>query len=62
MMSFKSDDNVVIRHAEVMKRLMEQLAESGRELHVHQYLLVFLKFMQAVIPTIEYDFTRSVQL
>uniref|UniRef100_A0A914W9C5 Ubiquitin-like-conjugating enzyme ATG3 n=1 Tax=Plectus sambesii TaxID=2011161 RepID=A0A914W9C5_9BILA len=50
------------RHAEVMKRLIEQLAESGRELGVHQYLLIFLKFVQAVIPTIEYDYTRSIQL
>lgn len=50
------------KHAEVMKRLMEQLAESGRELSVQSYLLVFLKFVQAVIPTIEYDYTRNVQL
>uniref|UniRef100_A0A914CVI1 Autophagy-related protein 3 n=1 Tax=Acrobeloides nanus TaxID=290746 RepID=A0A914CVI1_9BILA len=50
------------RHAEVMKRLIEQLADNGKELGVHQYLLVFLKFVQAVIPTIEYDYTRSIQL
>lgn len=34
------------RHAEVMKRLIEQLADSGKELTVEQYLLVFLKFVQ----------------
>lgn len=34
------------RHAEVMKRLIEQLAESGKELNVDQYLLIFLKFVQ----------------
>ena len=45
-----------------MKRLIEQLAENGKELGVHQYLLIFLKFVQAVIPTIEYDYTRSVTL
>lgn len=50
------------RHAEVMKRLIEQLAESGKELTVDQYLIIFLKFVQAVIPTIEYDYTRSIQL
>uniref|UniRef100_A0A0M3IIT7 Ubiquitin-like-conjugating enzyme ATG3 n=1 Tax=Ascaris lumbricoides TaxID=6252 RepID=A0A0M3IIT7_ASCLU len=55
------------RHAEVMKRLIEQLAESGKELTVEHYLLIFLKFVQvctmkAVIPTIEYDYTRSIQL
>ncbi|KAI6173028.1 Ubiquitin-like-conjugating enzyme ATG3 [Aphelenchoides besseyi] len=50
------------RHAEVMKRLIEQYAESGRELQVVQYLLIFLKFVQAIIPTIEYDYTKSIQL
>ncbi|WKY05631.1 hypothetical protein Q1695_006102 [Nippostrongylus brasiliensis] len=50
------------RHAEMMKRLLDQLAENGKELGVHEYLLIFLKFVQAVIPTIEYDYTRSIQL
>uniref|UniRef100_A0A1I8GES2 Ubiquitin-like-conjugating enzyme ATG3 n=2 Tax=Macrostomum lignano TaxID=282301 RepID=A0A1I8GES2_9PLAT len=50
------------RHAEVMKRLMVTVSEGGRELGVHQYLLIFLKFMQAVIPTIEYDYTRNFEL
>nr|CDS27059.1 autophagy protein 3 [Hymenolepis microstoma] len=30
-----------------------------RQLGVHQYLVVFLKFVQSVIPTIDYDFTRN---
>ncbi|NDJ00206.1 hypothetical protein GWA97_14105, partial [Flavobacterium sp. LaA7.5] len=46
------------RHAEVMKKIIETVAEGGGELGVHMYLLVFLKFVQAVIPTIEYDYTR----
>uniref|UniRef100_A0A8C2X9F6 Ubiquitin-like-conjugating enzyme ATG3 n=1 Tax=Cyclopterus lumpus TaxID=8103 RepID=A0A8C2X9F6_CYCLU len=46
------------RHAEVMKKIIETVAEGGRELGVHMYLLIFLKFVQAVIPTIEYDYTR----
>lgn len=50
------------RHAEVMKRLIEQVAESGKELEVTQYLIIFLKFVQTVIPTIDYDFTKSIQL
>uniref|UniRef100_A0A0K0D022 Ubiquitin-like-conjugating enzyme ATG3 n=1 Tax=Angiostrongylus cantonensis TaxID=6313 RepID=A0A0K0D022_ANGCA len=50
------------RHAEVMmKRLLDQLEDNGKELGVHEYLLIFLKFVQAVIPTIEYDYTRSIQ-
>lgn len=50
------------RHAEMMKRLLDQLEDNGKELGVHEYLLIFLKFVQAVIPTIEYDYTRSIQL
>jgi ubiquitin-like-conjugating enzyme ATG3 len=50
------------RHAELMKRLIEQCAESGKEIEVTQYLIIFLKFVQTVIPTVEYDFTKSIQL
>ncbi|XP_014668216.1 PREDICTED: ubiquitin-like-conjugating enzyme ATG3 [Priapulus caudatus] len=47
------------RHAEVMKKLIQTVEGGGeKELHVHLYLLIFLKFVQAVIPTIEYDYTQ----
>jgi ubiquitin-like-conjugating enzyme ATG3 len=35
------------------------VTESGGEMGVHSYLIVFLKFVQTVIPTIEYDFTQN---
>lgn len=47
------------RHAEVMKKIIETVTESGGEMGVHSYLIVFLKFVQTVIPTIEYDFTQN---
>ncbi len=47
------------RHAQVMKKLVDQIMEGGGELGVHMYLIVFLKFVQAIIPTIEYDFTQN---
>jgi ubiquitin-like-conjugating enzyme ATG3 len=37
------------RHAEVMKKLINLMAESGKELEVYSYLMVFLKFVQSVI-------------
>jgi ubiquitin-like-conjugating enzyme ATG3 len=45
------------KHAHVMKRILSQMEEQaqGKELRADQYLLVFLKFMSAVLPTIEYD-------
>lgn len=47
------------RHAEVMKKIIQTVTEGGGELGVHMYLIVFLKFVQAVIPTIEYDYTQN---
>lgn len=50
------------RHAEVMRKIMHTVEDGGGKLEVHMYLLVFLKLMQAVIPTIEYDYTRQFTL
>ena len=50
------------RHADTMKKLVETAEEGGRQIPVQKYLIVFLKFMQAIIPTIEYDFTQNIQL
>lgn len=57
------------KHAEVMKKIIERMGdgksagldtedeESG--IRVDQYLIIFLKFMSSVIPTIDYDHTIS---
>ncbi|XP_043213068.1 ubiquitin-like-conjugating enzyme ATG3 [Amphibalanus amphitrite] len=50
------------KHADTMKKLVETAEEGGRQIPVQKYLIVFLKFMQAIIPTIEYDFTQNIQL
>jgi len=47
------------RHADVMKKIIQTVTEGGGELGVHMYLIIFLKFVQAVIPTIEYDYTQN---
>lgn len=38
-----------------MKRIIDHLNEAGSELRVDQYLLIFLKFIASVLPTMEYD-------
>ncbi|PNW86945.1 hypothetical protein CHLRE_02g102350v5 [Chlamydomonas reinhardtii] len=48
------------RHADVMKKLVDNLLEAGREFKVEQYLVLFLKFIASVVPTIQYDYTMSV--
>lgn len=47
------------RHADIMKKIIQTVEEGGGELGVHMYLIIFLKFVQTVIPTIEYDFTQN---
>jgi len=49
-------------HASVMKKILDTISEGGNELGVHMYILVFLKFVQSVIPTVEYDFTQNISL
>ncbi|XP_065360991.1 ubiquitin-like-conjugating enzyme ATG3 [Calliphora vicina] len=50
------------RHADIMKKIIQTVEEGGGELGVHLYLIIFLKFVQTVIPTIEYDFTQNFNL
>lgn len=47
------------RHAEVMKKIISTVEEGGHELQVFSYLIIFLKLVQSVIPTLEYDFTQN---
>ena len=59
LLSFLYVINSIFRHAEVMKKIIQTVEEGGRELAVHTYLIIFLKFVQSVIPTIEYDYTQN---
>ncbi|CAO3595657.1 unnamed protein product [Absidia cylindrospora] len=55
------------KHAEVMKKIIERLGSGvsagltvqGEEIRVDQYLVIFLKFISSVVPTIDYDHTIS---
>lgn len=47
------------QHAKVMKRIIDNIdAEDTRN---DQYLFIFLKFIQSVIPTIDYDHTMQIR-
>ena len=43
-----------------MLKLTQELVSAGRECRPEQYLFLFLKFISAICPTIEYDYTMSV--
>jgi ubiquitin-like-conjugating enzyme ATG3 len=50
------------RHAAVMKRIIERQLAGDKQPRVDQYLLFFLKFIQSVCPTIEYDYTTAAEI
>ncbi|CAG9466859.1 unnamed protein product [Pedinophyceae sp. YPF-701] len=47
------------KHADTMKRLSEAAAAAGKDVTVETYLVLFLKFIASICPTIEYDYTMS---
>lgn len=52
------------KHAAVMKKIIARQMEAGgsaANITVEQYLILFIKFISAVIPTIEYDFTMEIE-
>jgi len=50
------------KHSHVMQKFVARSAESGKVLRVDQYLLLFLKVLGAVLPTINYDNTHEIEL
>jgi len=48
------------KHSNVMKKIIDHLVEYGNDLRVDQYLILFLKFVSAIIPTVNYDFTINI--
>ena len=44
------------RHAQVMKKRVDEMIAEGKTPRVDLYLMIFLKFLSTVIPTMEYDY------
>jgi ubiquitin-like-conjugating enzyme ATG3 len=49
------------KHSSTMKKIIDNIVESGRTPQVEFYMFYFLKFISSVIPTIEYDYTLDIQ-
>lgn len=45
------------KHAPLMKKMIEHYDLEGKDIQVNQYIILFLKFMSSVLPTVEYDYT-----
>lgn len=48
------------RHSLLIKSMITNFEKSGKKLEVEKSILVFLKFLSSVVPTIKYDFTMDV--
>jgi len=49
-------------HANAMKNILSSLSNCGKIPRADQSLFIFLKFVQSIVPGIEYDFTMDVQV
>jgi len=50
------------RHGAVMKRIVDQMSEGGAEPRLEHYLFIFLRFCATAVPTVEYDYTTTINL
>lgn len=50
------------KHSLILKKLIDGAQRVGKKLEIELCIILFLKFLQSVIPTIEYDFTMEVDL
>lgn len=49
------------RHAAVMHKILQQYRDAGKDIRVDQYMIVFLKFISSILPTVDYDYTMSME-
>jgi len=50
------------RHSLLLLKMIKDFQETGRKMEVYMTILLFLKFLQSVVPTVQYDFTMDIQL
>jgi ubiquitin-like-conjugating enzyme ATG3 len=48
------------RHSMLLKKMIQDFQNSGKKLEVDLCIVIFLKFLQSVVPTINYDFTMDI--
>lgn len=49
------------KHAVVMKKIIDQYLTVNKEIRVDQYLVLFLKFMSSIMPSVDYDHTMTME-
>ena len=49
------------RHSLLLKKMIKDVQSSGRKMEIEMTILLFLKFLQSVVPTVQYDYTMDIQ-
>lgn len=50
------------KHSEVLKRFNDETKAKGKKIKPHQALIIFLKFMSSVMPTVRYDQALDIEI
>ena len=50
------------KHSEVLKRFVEESKAKGKKIKPHMSLIIFLKFMSSVMPTVRYDQSIDIEI
>ena len=50
------------RHSLLLKKMIKDYQDSGRKMEIYMTILLFLKYLQSVVPTVQYDYTMDIQL
>lgn len=48
------------RHSMLIKKMISNFEKAGKKLEVERSIVLFLKFLSSVVPTIKYDFTMDI--
>jgi ubiquitin-like-conjugating enzyme ATG3 len=44
-----------------MKKIIDQYSTADKIIRVDQYLIIFLKFMSSIMPSVDYDHTMTME-
>ncbi len=50
------------KHANVLKSMSDTMRQNGQKVESHFAMIIFLKFIASVIPTVEFDNTGDLYL
>ena len=48
------------KHSLLLKKMIDNFEREGKKLEIYLSILLFLKFLHSVVPTIQYDFTMDI--